>query len=212
LLKAVAPWPAICLGAQLAFWFGRFATRQYFVAVPMALRVLLLVPITAGVFLFNDGVFGNAQLVAGTVSIFVFAGFTVVLYFFRYLIITLKATAALGPALFDKHAWAGMVRWLELRDETAGDASSLENGANEKTTSRLLEHDDGDTKCPCVLPSCVGGLPARSGWTALSWSVTSSIFQVMGFFGSLWSPAITLSLWNVWWILHCALVSILRSL
>ncbi|KAI9034470.1 hypothetical protein DFJ74DRAFT_716185 [Hyaloraphidium curvatum] len=108
---------------------------------------------------------------------------------------------------FNLHAFAGLIRWIQLMEPGSTPNGDPEHASEPKPPASapsevvLLAHQDGDSACPCPRVSCSGGLPQAASTFAL---LDIAAKMIVGFVNSVflyWTALITLGgyTWTSWW-------------
>lgn len=177
----------------------------------------LMIPILAASFFLNtEGRFGYSQLVVGSVGTLMDQICICFIFFLNRMIATRRG---MKPSL-ESHTFSGLVRWLDLADETTASDIAIANGCGTQADDKarlsrrgtLLAHDPVDSAsgvCPCPLASCAGNLPNFAFWIAMLRSFVMIPIQLYAYLATVLTPLVTFggSFWRVWWMSICGSLS-----
>ncbi|KAI9003843.1 hypothetical protein DFJ74DRAFT_743438 [Hyaloraphidium curvatum] len=175
----------------LQFRLQPFAARLWARMLPY---LALFVAVFDLAWVFNDGRFGTAQLVAATVAfnmaVVVFGAVLPLSASYRSSFRPRSpASPRIQPADDESgHAFAGIARFRQL-DRAEG------------RESRLLAHDARDPLCPCPLPGCAGRTLSRAGTLRALDCAFRIPLLVLLIVGVEWTSVVTLGdrLWATWY-------------
>jgi len=182
----------------------------------------LMIPILAASFFLNtEGRFGYSQLVVGSVGTLMDQICICFIFFLNRMIATRRG---MKPSL-ESHTFSGLVRWLDLADETTASDIAIANGCGTQADDKarlsrrgtLLAHDPVDSAsgvCPCPLASCAGNLPNFAFWIAMLRSFVMIPIQLYAYLATVLTPLVTFggSFWRVWWMSICGSLCLLADL